>query len=122
MKTFCYHTRDTAGKKLTGGMLHADSFEDAASRAAAGHVVGLTGSGSPRWIDKSGREIWLYLSVCPDQVPRGRAEIERLTKERRAEREAAAKAEREKEERLSALIASVGIDNALVALAKMGKA
>ncbi len=96
MKTYCYHGRDSQGVKLFGGMLHAESWEQASERAMAGLTIKLNAGIGSHWVDSTGREVSLYLSVMPDQTERGKA----LTREARKVRDAedARRAEMEREE------------------------
>lgn len=90
MKTNCYHTRDSKGIKLTGGMLHAENHDEAAERATLGLEVKISRSGRPMFCNKQGREVSLYLSVHPEHTAKGQKAIVeyRAERDRRYQEEA----------------------------------
>lgn len=96
MKTNCYHTRDNKGTKLTGGMLHASSHDEAAQRAAHGLTIAFSPSGRAIFRDKTGREVSLFLSVHPEHLSGYAAAQAAYNEERRKAREAAEKEEAER--------------------------
>jgi hypothetical protein len=77
MTTNCYHTRDANKNsvKITGGMLHASSHDDAAMKAAHNLAVIIKPSGSPVFVDRQGREVSLYISVHPEHTEQGKAAL-----------------------------------------------
>jgi hypothetical protein len=75
METNCHHTRDGKGVKLTGGMLHAKSHDEAAERAQIGLTVQVKSGGRAYFADKTGREVSLYLSVHPEHTAKGKAAL-----------------------------------------------
>jgi len=101
MTTNCYHTRDGNGQKLTGGMLHATTHDEAAHKATAGLEVKVN-RGNAYFVDKEGRKVSLYLSVHPEHTPKGQAAIAKYRKEKEElaakERENGCRFEEENEE------------------------
>ena len=72
-KSYCYHTRDyMSGEKLSGGMLHATSLEEASKIAIKRSRLTLEVTGyreNPRtnWVNSYGRKCLLYVSVHADK-------------------------------------------------------
>ena len=71
-KSYCYHTRDyLTGQKLTGGMLHASSLDEACRIAIKISKLTLEIKGyreNPRtnWVNTYGQKCYLYVSVHSD--------------------------------------------------------
>ena len=74
MKTYCFCTRDYAnGQKYSGGMLHANSMEDAAERAIRMERLVHEITGRQPWPRHrlrrlDGRYVNLYISVHPEYL------------------------------------------------------
>lgn len=109
METICYHVRDPKQIKLVGGMIHAKDWQAAAERAISGYSVKLTGGlRAPRWIDKTGREVSIYLSIHPEHTARGLREIAAEHARLNQEEQEAAQREREAEEKAETLANTLG--------------
>ncbi len=109
METICYHGRDAKGIKLFGGMTHAKDWQAAAERAISGYSVKVSaGFRSPRWVDKDGREVSIYLSVHPEHTARGLREIAAEHARLDQEEKDGAQREREAEEKAEALADTLG--------------
>lgn len=82
MNTYCYETRliGSASTKVTGGMLHAESLDDAARRLYTQFDVVATGSRNAALIDEQGRNVYLRVSLSADMHPRA-AEVLRAHRE-----------------------------------------
>jgi hypothetical protein len=102
--------------KLCGGMFHAESWEDATERAAAGYSVHVRPGGGADWIDKDGKRASLYLSVLPERTKRGRTLIEAEHKRQAIEREKEQTRRAALNEQLEQLIHSIGIEQAIARL------
>lgn len=72
MKTYCYETRaiGAANTKLTGGMLHAESLDDAARRLYSQFNVVATSGDRVELADEQGRRVYLRLSLRADMHPK----------------------------------------------------
>lgn len=116
MTTNCYHTRDRKdGVKLTGGMLHAKSMDEAQERAVCGLTVKIMWSRAV-FVDQQGREVSLYLSVHPEHTSLGQkalAEYRAAEQVRRDTEEAERTAD---EEKLACLVSKHGIKQAIINL------
>jgi hypothetical protein len=71
MKSFCYAVRDALnGSKIIGGMLHAESLDDAAGKAIRMSGLKLETTGEEpylrhEWL-RSGRKVYLSVSIHAD--------------------------------------------------------
>lgn len=87
METYCYHGRDTQGRKLFGGTTHARGWGDAAESVTRGLDAGISPSGRSIWVDKQGREVDLYLHISPEMTIRG-AGLLHIARQEKTRREA----------------------------------
>lgn len=75
MKTYCYHTRTVAGVKISGGMTHANSMEEAALRVIKQNKLETAtrykNSGFEQYhLERNGEQVFLYISVHPENLPK----------------------------------------------------
>lgn len=117
-KTFIVRTyevgKQPGGFLLTGGTDTAADFNEVADRLAARYPVRLTVTGRAHFYNpKSKREISLHVLVYPDDAPTSKAKVDELRRARALEREAAEKAQDEKDARLSALLDGISTDEAI---------
>ena len=102
------------GFLLTGGTDTAADFNEVADQLAARYPVRLTLTGRAHFYNpQSKREISLHVLVYPDDAPTSKAKADELRKARALEREAAEKAQGEKDARLSALLDGISTDEAI---------
>lgn len=114
MKSFSFHVRKPDGNKITGGSIHADSFDHAADRLATRYSVSLTNSGRAVFTCPEGRgEISLYLHIAPEDTPGGLDRAKMLRAEQRIQQEQKAREQKEREAQLESLIESIGIEAAI---------
>lgn len=118
MNTYCYSGRDTQGRKMFGGTVHAAGWGDAVESSTHGLEVKISPSGRSIWVDKQGREVDLYLCLSPELTVRGR-ELLQVARKERAEREAEEQARvTALEEHLSALLDSMTPEQAIERLSR----
>lgn len=110
-KSIGYHTRSALdGVKLTGGCFGGEIDQTTVERLVKAHfTVKARPSGSLTFVDRQGREVWLYLTVHPETTAMGQAALRELAKLREAE-QAAQKA---LEDELEGLLDSMTTEEAL---------
>jgi hypothetical protein len=99
-QTICYHTRayNNNSLKLTGGTFTGTVDMETANRIAnANFTVTVKPSGTPVFVDKQGREVYLYLSVEAASTEIGKEAL-RAWRVEREKREAEEKARHDREQ------------------------
>lgn len=110
-----YHTRlyENSNVKVTGGSFGGRIDMETVNRLTRFFDVVVKPSGTPVFVDKEGREVWLYLTVDPRTTEKGQQALAAWSKEReRLQREEAERIEQQESE-LSDLVAKLGHDEVL---------
>lgn len=110
--------RDGQGNKTVGGSMTAKTWDEAADIATRNLVPGLTSSGREVFKDNKGREVFVYISIYPADVPKHAAGISNLKTDRRQKRDAAEKEESNQQKRLDAILDGMSTADAIAALSK----
>ena len=111
-KSIGYHTRSRVDNsiKFTGGSFGGAFDQETIERLVKAHFkVILKGSGTPVFVDREGRECWLYVTVDPATTEAGKAALIEYRKELQARQ----RIEDEKEARLETLMQNYSTDELL---------
>lgn len=89
-KTICYHTRLAYDNrvKVSGGTFSGEIDLTTVNRLASTYSVIIKGSGRPVFVDKSGREVSLYISVDPEETTKGKEALKLYYEEKHRKEEA----------------------------------
>lgn len=92
-KQICYHTRLCSDNKVKvcGGTFGGSIDQETVERMTRFFTVNVKPSGTPVFVDKEGREVYLYLSVDPRDTEIGKQAIKAWYAERRIKQEQAEK-------------------------------
>jgi hypothetical protein len=118
-KNIGYHTRSRVDNsiKFTGGSFGGAFDQETIERLVNAHfTVKVKSNGHAVFIDREGRECWLYVTVDPDSTAKGKAALA----EYRKTVEQQQRIEREKEDRLEILMQSMTTDELLKLLENKG--
>lgn len=100
MKNIGYHTRlyNNNAQKVVGGSFSGSMDMETVERLVNAHFeVVVKTSGTPVFVDHSGREVTLYVSVEARNTKKGEQALKKW-REERAKQESIAQAQREREE------------------------
>lgn len=103
-----WHTRlrSNANIKAAGGSFGGAFSLETANRLARLFTVKVLPSGTPVFVDREGREVWLYMTVDARETDAGKAALVEYNKARAIER----RKDEEKESRVQELVDSMSND------------
>lgn len=114
-KNIGYHTRlySDPSVKVVGGSFGGDISMETVERIVNAHFsVKIEESGHARFVDKNGREVYLYLSVDPLSTSKGKEAMTEYWKDRQRKEEE----EKQKREEIEAILDGMTSDEILAKL------
>ncbi|MCA9911831.1 MAG: hypothetical protein KC496_00715 [Anaerolineae bacterium] len=109
-KNIGYHTRRCGtGEKVSGGSFGGELSMETANRLIKTHHFEVTvkPTGTPVFVDREGREVWLFFTIDARETEKGKAALEQFRAEQWQQAEIASKLAREQEEEISDLMSNM---------------